>query len=198
VSGIADAVSDTLESDRTSRLHSAVAILVALTATLMALGDIKDGNIVQSMSQEQARGVDAWNYYQAKSMKQHLAENMLAQLELVEATAPARGPVRTRLEALGARYARDVRRYEAEKDSARTAAEDHGAAYDALNYHDDQFDLAEACFSVALATYGISALTRRRWLLVMGLLLTAFGAVMTLAGFLGWHLHSDALSRVLS
>lgn len=35
---------------------------------------------------------------------------------------------------------------------------------DAMNVHDDPFDLAEACLSVGIALAGVTALTRKRWL----------------------------------
>ena len=49
---------------------------------LMALFSIKGGNIGQAMAQAQARSVNAWAYFQAKSTKQTLAESMLDQLLL--------------------------------------------------------------------------------------------------------------------
>jgi len=75
VGEVNEAVSEALErAERAeSGLNSVIAVLVAVIATLMALCNIKDGNIVQAMAQAQARGVDAWSYFQAKSTKQHLA-----------------------------------------------------------------------------------------------------------------------------
>jgi len=43
-----------------SRLNTAVAVLVALTATFTAVCNIKDGNIVQAMQKAQAAAVDTW------------------------------------------------------------------------------------------------------------------------------------------
>jgi len=77
---ISEAVEKAKESS--DSLNSVIAILVALIATFMALCNIKDGNIVQAMSQEQSKAVDSWSYYQAKSTKQNLAESVLDQLTL--------------------------------------------------------------------------------------------------------------------
>ena len=41
-------------------------------------------------------------------------------------------------------------------------------------------------------------LTHKPWLYWLALLPTVGGVVMGLAGLLGWHLHPDALSRLLS
>src|SRR5213075_2255457 len=65
-----------------SRLQSIVALAVALAATFMAICNVKDGNIVQAMQQDQANAVDQWAYYQAKGMKENLAESVLDQLTL--------------------------------------------------------------------------------------------------------------------
>ena len=39
----------------------------------MAICNIKDGNIVQAMSQAQAHGINTWAYFQANSTKQSIA-----------------------------------------------------------------------------------------------------------------------------
>src|SRR6266446_8633544 len=79
---IADNINESIEKARESRLNSFVAILVAIAATFMALSGVKDGNVVQSMQQDQTNAVDQWSYYQAKSTKQHLAEVMVDQLTI--------------------------------------------------------------------------------------------------------------------
>src|SRR6476661_9874013 len=74
---INDTIQETVEEAGKSRINSKVAIFVAITATFMALCNVKDGNIVQAMDQAQAHSIDAWSYFQAKSTKQALAENTL-------------------------------------------------------------------------------------------------------------------------
>ena len=49
---------ETAENKPESRLNSVIAALVAVLATFMALSNIKDGNIVQAMAQEQAASID--------------------------------------------------------------------------------------------------------------------------------------------
>ncbi|MBI3208082.1 MAG: DUF4337 family protein [Candidatus Solibacter usitatus] len=56
------------------KLNSWIAATVAVVATCMAIGNVKDGNIVQAMAQVQTKSIDAWSYYQAKSTKELLAE----------------------------------------------------------------------------------------------------------------------------
>ena len=77
---IGETVKEAVERQEESRLNSVIAVVVALAATFMALSNVKDGNIGQAMSREQAVAIDSWTYYQAKSMKQNLAEATLDQL----------------------------------------------------------------------------------------------------------------------
>jgi hypothetical protein len=58
--------------------------------------------------------------------------------------------------------------------------------------------MAEALLSVAIALFGVTALTRKRWLLGVALVFASFGAIFGWAGFLGWNLHPDWLASVLS
>jgi hypothetical protein len=69
--------------------------------------------------------------------------------------------------------------------------------YDGLNVHDDQFDMADAILSVSIALFGVTALTRKRWLLGVAIVFASFGTILGLAGFVGWNLHPDWLARLL-
>src|SRR3954470_1395273 len=83
---IDETISEALDKARESRLNTVIAALVAVTATLMALNNVKDGNIVQAMQQAQASGVDEWAYYQAKGTKQNFAIAAREQIELMRDT----------------------------------------------------------------------------------------------------------------
>jgi DNA repair ATPase RecN len=196
---IDEKIGEALEKARESRLNTAIAALVALTATLMALNNVKDGNIVQNMQQAQANGVDEWAYYQAKGTKQNFAIAAREQLELMRDTTPNATPeVRAMFDKRIAEYTAQEKKYEAEKEDIKRKAEGFQKQYDEFNRHDDQFDAAEALMSVAIAMFGVTALTRKRWLLGVGLVFAVTGETLGLAGFVGWSLHSDWLASVLS
>jgi hypothetical protein len=191
-----ETITSAVEQAGDSRLNSIVAILVALAATLMALDNIKDGNITQAMAQAQTHSVDAWSYYQAKSTKQNLAESTIDQLQALRATTAA-GSLAD-LDKRIAVYQAQVARYDKEKADIKAQAEGYQAEYDRLNQHDDQFDLSDACLSVAIALLGVTALTRKRWLLGLAGVFLVVGLTFAVAGFLGWGLHPDALMSWLS
>ena len=87
-----------------SRLNARVAIAVALLATFMGICKVKDDNIVQAMQQAQADKLDHWAFYQARNLRQEVAEAAVAQLEVASGGQPA---------AAQARYAPVIARYRA-------------------------------------------------------------------------------------
>jgi hypothetical protein len=197
MSDISDTINEAVEHASESRLNSIIAALVAIAATFMALCNVKDGNIVQGMAQAQANAVDQWSYFQAKGMKQNLAEATLDQLQLQRAmlTDLKFAPM---LDGKIAVYQKQVKKYEKEKADIRANAEGQQKEYNRLNLHDDQFDMSDACLSVAIALFGVTALTKKRWLLILASLFMFFGVLFGLAGFFAWGLHPDFLAKFLS
>jgi uncharacterized protein DUF4337 len=199
MSEIVDSINDAVEKGREGRFNSIIALMVAVVATFMALCNVKDGNIVQAMEQDQASAVDEWALFQAKGMKMNLAESVLDQMTLERELRPELGAeARAKLDKKISDYTAQVKLYESEKAEIKAKAKGFQQDYDRLNIHDDQFDLAEALMSVAIALLGIAALTRKRLLLGFGCALGGLGIVFGLAGFLGLGLHPDFLTRLLS
>jgi hypothetical protein len=172
-------------------LNNLLSIVVALVATLLGLCNVKDGNIVQNMAKTQAEAIDTWSYYQAKSIKQSLAESTVAQLEIAQ-----RGGAQVDAE-LKAWREREAR-YGKEKEELKAKAEGLEQRFEQLNYRDDQFDLAEAALSLSIALFGLTALVKRRLLLWVGAGFTAFGALYATAGFAGLPLNPGFLAALLS
>src|SRR4051794_2703471 len=68
-----------------ARLNTWVAITVALLATFMGICKVKDDNIVQAMQQAQADKIDHWSFYQARNIRQEVAQAELTQLLVARA-----------------------------------------------------------------------------------------------------------------
>ena len=194
---------DTIQDDvqdhaAESRFNGFIALFVAVVATFMALCNVKDGNVVQAMQQSQAKAVDQWAYYQSKSTKQHIAENSADMLKVQLEMNPGLKPdIRARVEAKVLAQEAAAKNYEKEKDQIKAVAEQAAKDYDAMNIHDDQFDLAEACLSVAVALAGITVLTKKRWLFGVAGVFASLGFLYGLAGFFHWNLHSDLMAKIL-
>src|SRR5712692_3474809 len=179
-----------------AHLNTMVAISVALLATFMGICKVKDDNIVQAMQQAQADKIDNYSWYQARNVREEVARATVAQLKAEEAAAPPQAKPA---------FEEQIKTYEAiaqeqaEKKKVQQADADKAdQTYNELNYHDDQFDLSDAMLALAISLLAVTALTQKRWLFVLAMLPTLFGVVMGLAGLFGWHIHPDALTKLLS
>jgi hypothetical protein len=185
---VEDAIPETIDTTGNSKINSRVALFVAITATFMAICNVKDGNIVQAMSQAQAHAIDEWSYFQAKSTKETISENTVELLSIENSSAN---------DALIKKYKENIQRYEKEKAEIKAKAEHFQKEYDDLNLFDDQFDMTEALLSIAIAMFGITSLTQKHWLLWFAGAVSAIGVLLGITAFLGISLHSDAMSKVL-
>ena len=154
----------------------------------MALCNVKDGNIVQAMSQAQAHSIDAWSYFQAKSTKQSIAENSL---ELLKVQNPSVN------DSIIKKYETQIKRYETEKSEIKTQAEGFQKEYDDTNLFDDQFDMTDALLTISIAMFGITSLTQKKWLLYFSGIVSLMGIILGLAAFMKISLHSDLVSKIL-
>ena len=193
--GSDDATAPTADA-RARRLNTWVAVTVALLATFMGICKVKDDNIVQAMQQAQADKLDHWSFYQARNIRQEVAQGALDQLLAVQASEPA--AARAALAPVVTRYQALVADQKIKKDSLRVAASEDQHTYDALNYRDDQFDLSDALTALAISLLALTSLTQKRWLFGIAMIATVLGVAMGMAGLAGWHVHPDALSRMLS
>ena len=179
-----------------ARLNTLVAISVALLATFMGIGKVKDDNIVQAMQQAQADKIDNYSWYQARNIREEVAQATVTQLTLqVASVSPA----------AQAAYQEQIKKYQAiaqdqeeKKKTQQAAADQADKTYNELNFHDDQFDLSDAMLALAISLLAMTALTQKRWLFILAMVPTAFGVLMGLAGLLGWRIHPEMLTRLLS
>ena len=185
---IAETIQEPLEQADKNSINSRVALFVAIAATFMALCNVKDGNIVQAMSQAQAHSIDAWSYFQAKSTKQSIVENTLEEIKLQNAPGNAE---------VIKKYETQIARYEKEKAEIKGQAEGFQKEYDEINLFDDQFDMTEALLTIAIAMFGITSLTQKRWLLYFAGVVALIGIILGLTAFMKISLHSDLVSKIL-
>jgi hypothetical protein len=158
-------------------LGQQVAIFTAVLATVGAIvsffgGDTQNNAMLfkNEAVLERAEASDAWNFYQAKSMKQNLAEI---------AAAVATDPKKVEF------YQAEARRYAAEKKQVEADAKKHEAAYKEWNEKSEHalhphhyLAISMTLLQIAIALASITVLTQKRWLLA-GAALSAFaGAIL--------------------
>src|SRR2546425_7015636 len=179
-----------------AQLNTLVAISVALLATFMGICKVKDDNIVQAMQQAQADKIDNYSWYQARNIREEVANATVAQLTAAEAAASpsAKAAFEEKIKTYQA-----IASEQADKKKVQQADADKAdKTYNELNFHDDQFDLSDAMLALAISLLAVTALTQKHWLFVLAMVPTVFGVVMGLAGLLGWSIHPNLLTRLLS
>ena len=179
-----------------ARLNTWVAISVALLATFMGICKVKDDNIVQAMQQAQADKIDNYSWYQARNIREEVANSTVAQLKVMQAAAPAQmqAPFQDQIKT----YQALAQEQEEKKKVQQADADKADQTYNELNFHDDQFDLSDAMLALAISLLAVTALTQKHWLFMIAMVPTVFGVLMGLAGLLSWHIHPNFLTRLLS
>jgi hypothetical protein len=161
------------------RANNLVALTIAVLAAFVAITAIKASNIEQQMEQAQAERNNSWAWYQAVRVREDMATYQLANLE-----REARHRPDARLQAEITEQIAEVGRVRERKDEVQTRATEAEAAHARLSTFDDQYDIAGALISIAMAILAVCLLIRARWLfwfsLAPALLGMAFGVTAML------------------
>lgn len=187
---VTETIQETIEQAGEGKLNSKIAIMVAVVATIMAICNIKGGNIVQAMGQAQSHSLNAWSYFQAKSTKQSIAENSLELLK-------SEGRKDKLSNDLIKVYNDKISRYEKEKMEIKQSALAFEKEYNDLNIFDDQFDMTEAFISISIAMFGLTALTQKKWLFYFASTISIIGIIFGICAFLKVPIHPEWLAKIL-
>lgn len=184
------------EEIKKNRISNSVAVSVVIFSAFLSITKVKDDNIVQAMQQAKVNAVDTWSEYQAKKLKLHLAETSKHQAELLRDSF-----TNSNIENFNKEIDlqnKTMDRYQQDLEKLQEKAKGFEAAYDALNFHDDQFDMSDALLSLSLAIIAVSSLVNRWSVFFIGLGAGIGGMLFGIAGFAGWNLHPDWLAALLS
>jgi hypothetical protein len=168
-----------------------IAVMTAVLATVGALFGYLGGAtqndaalFKNNAAIAKTTAANSWNYYQAKSNKQNLAE-LAAELPGVNA----------------AKYRAEVARYEGEKSGIKKEAEKFEAESDTWNDKSEralhthhQWALATTAEQIAISLAAIALLTRKRWLLSATYGVAVIGFAL---GAFAW-LHIDPLGALFA
>jgi hypothetical protein len=163
--------------DFSSKLAVMTAILATIGATFGYLGGATQNDAAMFKNNAAIKKTEAsnqWNYYQAKSNKQNLAE-LAAVLPGVDV----------------ARYKGEVERYKIEKEGIRKDAEKLEAASldwdkrsDKVMHEHHRWALASTTEQIAIALAAITLLTRKKWLEIGSYAVAALGIVVGITAWL--------------
>jgi len=160
---------------------------VALTTTVLAvcaaISALKGGGYSTQVQLATTQEANAWAFFQAKSLKQHVTEQSRDQLAVLAADAHA--PEARRLAEERRQQAEaDVKRYDAEKAEIKAGAEALQARQIELKRHGGSFGLAVMLLQIAIMLSSVGALLKRPLMWGIGLAFGAVGLVYALNGFL--------------
>ncbi|QRM18691.1 DUF4337 family protein [Dechloromonas sp. TW-R-39-2] len=161
---------------------SRLAVLTALLSTVGAIFGYMGGHSQNSAllykneaAIQKTSASNQWNYYQAKSNKQNLAE-----LSITLTT----GENQEKFKAAVERYKKEKEEIKAEADKLEDAAKEADKKSEAEMHVHERWALATTLLQIAIALSAITLLTRKRWLLVGVYGSTALGLVVGVMGYL--------------
>ena len=162
----------------TSRLAVLTAILSTIGAIFGYMGGHSQNAALLYKNEAAIQKTSAsnqWNYYQAKSNKQNLAE-----LSVTLTTGEAQEKFKQAVE----RYKKEKEEIKAEADKLEAAAKEADHKSEAEMHVHERWALATTLLQIAIALSAITLLTRKRWLLAGVLGSTGLGLVVGVMGYL--------------
>ncbi len=164
------------DDDFSSKIAVTTAILATVGAAFGFMGGATQNDAAlfkNNAAIEKTKASNQWNYYQAKSNKQNLAE-----LAMV---LPGVDPEK---------YKADVQRYKSEKEQIKKDADATEAKSDEWNQKSDaamhehhQWAQATTAVQIAISLAAITLLTRKRWMMYLA---NGVAAVGILLGAIAW------------
>lgn len=143
----------------------------AILAVLAALSSGRWGATNLKAILEQGKVNDAWSYYQAKSIKQAIAQNSAELASSLRADT-----------ALVASFRAEAKRYNEEKKDCQNDAETFQLVRNHAVEQSFWFEISFACIQLGVVICTIAAGTKSKPLWIGALLLGAFGLAMFLNG----------------
>jgi hypothetical protein len=195
---IAEIHEERAESQAADTFRSRAALMIAVMAAVLAIGDLGGGNATDDMIGNNIKASDTWAFYQAKNVRQNLyklaAEGLETDLASGSLPADQRASAQKRLDD----YRATITRYDSEPDaeapndalrgegkkqlSAR--AKSFEAGFEEASARDNNFDMAEVALQLALVLGSVAILAINRWILILSAALGVIGTLLTLNGFL--------------
>jgi len=175
---------DGADGDAEARRNRWVDHAARTTAVLAVLAAVSSGQYAGQFSQTilaQAEASDAWNYYQAKSIKKHLSEG---QIDIARAMAQGRPELVPALSALEQKHGAAAQKYEKELVDAKQNAERIERDKNRHQKMGDRFQYAFVMLQAGVVLSTVAASARRRELWIVAVLCGVGGLLMVGNGFL--------------
>ena len=164
-----------------------VGLFISLLAVLLAITGTGGSNAMKAAINANIERSDAWNFYQARNIRETSTLLAADQLEAVQAGLPeaARAAIGARLDA----YRQAIQHYESDpandgKAELKAKAGAAEARRDLAQARGESFELAEALLQIAIVLASTCILTASRQLLLVSALFAGIGVTLSVNGFL--------------
>ena len=146
----------TKEKEQREAWTKYVSLTVVIIAVFAAVATQWSGKYSSRTQMSQAQASDQWSFYQAKSIKQHLAEATLAQVKRSGNTNDAElaGTIK--------KLSDDLARYDKDKAEIKAKAEGLEKIRDDASKRSGALGLAISYFTVAIASASICMVTKKK------------------------------------
>ena len=187
----ADEAAELMEKDKESDVFKQrAAVAIAVFAKMLAICGLGGGNATKEAVNSNVLASDAWNFYQAKNIRQTAVQLAADELELGPLADPALPAARKQaVEKKLADYKATVTRYESDpktnegKKELLAKAKTLEEARDHALKQDPYFDYAEALLQIAIVLISVSIIAGLPWLAFFGGGLGLIGVLLTINGF---------------
>jgi len=184
-----------LELKLESRLSAYVALTVVIISVFMAFCKLKDENLVDGMTHNDVKAVDAWNEYHSERIKLQVDENGIESLKaLLGISGAAAGGTTTEI----ARLIQNIAITQKQMIGLQDEARGYEATYAGMESRHIQFDMTDALCSLALALAAVAALASYLPLLFAAWASSGFGMLIGICAIEDWNFHPEFLVRILS
>lgn len=160
-----------------------IAITTTILAVVASIASSRSAFFIAKAQLLTALEGSKWSYYQAKSIKQNLAETQekAFQVSILGATTPDQKELLSKnLQA----YQSDIARYDKEKADIKKDAEDTGKENALVVRRGSQFSLAVVFSQIGIMLSSVGALLKRKEMWIVGLIIGSISLVFLANGFL--------------
>ena len=157
------------------------AIIISVLAALLAISSLAGSRASTEAILAQTKASDAYNEYQANSLKRHINLDDAAQLRILAAGTPAEAAANTQADSLEQAV---TDKYQPNQDELLPKAQGLEHERDLAEARHRGFQTAEAAFQLGIVLSSISIVARARWLLLAGTGLGVIGLLLGANAFL--------------
>ena len=158
-----------------------VALTTTMVAVLTAVTTMKSGGNTTKIQLLTTEETNKWSYFQAKSVKQHISETQKNLLE-TDSLLPGSAGKLSRVKL--ADCTAEIQRYDSEKKSIQTEAENISKEIAGLKKRGGSFGNSLLLFQIAILLSSVSVLFRIKYMWQVGLVSAAGALVYLVNAFL--------------